>query len=286
MASAKTFKTVDTRVIVEEALKELKNNNLIEDFQKYEAKIMDVLEEAAKTEETITKEMFNMVDKISAEDVEKEMSPIIGQDRVDLIKKAFSIETYRMKLVKKSNGQTVVQVRRGGADFRPEINLATIQDVEIADVLQWASIAVEIFMLVLSSVDIVVDLSEDAIRAITKEVEDIVRQPAFQRALNKFKDEWNRGGTWRRAEAIFVFLKDTFALTSFWRIIKLLLNKNISIWEKIRAVAEVTVMIVYALATDGIALISRIAVVVDHAINLAEKIANLADFAEFKKTLE
>lgn len=273
-------------MVVEEALKVLKDNNLIEDFPKYEAKIMDVLEEGAKTEERLTKEMFDMVGKKSAEDVEKEMSTIIGQDRVDVIKKAFSIETYRMKLVKKSNGQTVVQVYRGGAEFIPEINLAKIQDVEIADVLQWASIAVEIFMLVLSCVDIVVDLSEAAIRAITKEVEDIVRQPAFQQALKKFKDEWNRGGTWRRAEAIFVFLKDTFELTSFWRIIKLLLNKNISTWEKIKDVAEVALMIVYALATEGIALVSKIAVVVDHALKLAEKLANIAEFAEFKKTLE
>ncbi|CAG2252462.1 unnamed protein product [Mytilus edulis] len=287
MESAKTFKPVDTKVVVEEALKVLKDNNLIEDFPKYEAKIMDVLEEGAKTEERLTKEMFDMVGKKSAEDVEKEMSTIIGQDRVDVIKKAFSIETYRMKLVKKLNGQTVVQVHRGGAEFIPELNLATIQDVEIADVLQWASIAVEIFMLVLSCVDIVGDLSEAAIRAITKEVEDIVRQPAFQQALNKFKDEWNRGGTWRRAEAIFVvFLKDTFELTSFWRIIKLLLNKNISTWEKIKDVAEVALMIVYALATEGIALISKIAVVVDHALKLAEKLANIAEFAEFKKTLE
>lgn len=193
MASEKTFKSVDTRVAVQEALKELKDNNLIEDFKKHEAKIMEVLKKAADTEEKLTKEMFHMVDKKPVEDVEKKMSAVIGQDRVNLIKKAFGIETYRMKLVKKSDGKSVVQVHRGEAEFRPEINLTTIRDVELSDCLQWSSILVEVFMLFLSCAGIKVDLNNSEMRAVTGEVEDIVRQPEFRKVLLKFEESWNQG---------------------------------------------------------------------------------------------
>lgn len=262
----------------------MKNNNLIEDFKKHEAKIMEVLKEAAKTEEKLTKEMFHMVDKKSVKEVEIKMSALIGQDRVNLIKKAFCIETYQMKLVKKSNGQMVVQVHRGGAEFRPEMNLATILDVDASHVLQWASIVVEIFMLVLSCVGIGVDLDEAEMKAVTEEVEVIVREPAFQRALNKFLEEWNQGGAWRRAKAIFYLIKDTYSLGFFWRIVKLIFN-DMSTWEKIRALAEVSLMIVAAFASDGLALIARIALAVDNAVYLAQKLINISELTERKKTL-
>ena len=45
-------------------------------------------------------------------------------------------------------------------------------------------------------------------------------------------------------------------------------------------------MIVAAFATDVITLIARIALAVDSAVYLAEKIANLATFSDMKKTMK
>jgi hypothetical protein len=45
-------------------------------------------------------------------------------------------------------------------------------------------------------------------------------------------------------------------------------------------------MIVAAFATEGVALIARIALAVDSAVYLAEKIANLVTFSDMKKTMK
>jgi hypothetical protein len=60
-----------------------------------------------------------MIDNKTMREVEKEMSAIIGHERVDLIKKSFAIETYRMKVVKRPDGQSAVQVHRKGVEFQP-----------------------------------------------------------------------------------------------------------------------------------------------------------------------
>jgi hypothetical protein len=60
------------------------------------------------------------------------MSAIIGRECVRLIKNSFAIETYRMKVVEKPDGQSAVQVHRKGVEFQPEIMLMTINDIEAA----------------------------------------------------------------------------------------------------------------------------------------------------------
>jgi hypothetical protein len=48
----------------------------------------------------------------------------------------------------------------------------------------------------------------------------------------------------------------------FWKIIKLFFQK-MSAWEDIKAIAEVALMIIVGFATDGLALISKIVLIVD-----------------------
>ena len=62
---------------------------------------MAVLREAAQTETILQKAVGPLSDETSTEEVEKIVSPIISQHRIDLIKKAFHIETYHMNVVKK-----------------------------------------------------------------------------------------------------------------------------------------------------------------------------------------
>lgn len=245
---------------------------------------MKILGAAVNTEDQLTKAIGQLEDEPSTQDIERIISPIISDDRVILIKRAFSIETYRMKFVK-TNGQWIVQFRRGDEEFRSDINLTTIENVDWALLFQWASIVVEIFMLVLSALGIAVDLSKAQMRAITNEVMEIVRKPAFLRALEEFKDAWSKGGAWKRAKAIFFLLKDTYSLGFFWKIIKLLFT-TMTWFEEARALAECAVMIVAAFATDGLALIARIALSIDSAAALIQKLVNIKHFTEYRKTLE
>ena len=113
---------VDIEDVVKKALEELKNNQLIPDYEKHEKKITEVLKEAAQKEATLTTKMVHMIDNKTMREVEKEMSAIIGHERVDLIKKSFAIETYRMKVVKKPDGQSVVQVHRKGVGISTREN--------------------------------------------------------------------------------------------------------------------------------------------------------------------
>jgi hypothetical protein len=278
---------VDTEDVVKKTLEELKNNQLIPDYAKHEKRITVFLQEAAQKEAKLTTQMFHMIDNKTMREVEKEMSAIIGHERVDLIKKSFAIETYRMKVVKMPDGQSALHVHRKGVEFQPERMLITINDIENATVLQWASFVVELFLFVLSCDGIEADLNEAEMRNVVQEVEGLVREPAFQRALNTFLEDWNEAGgsVWGKAKAIFYFLKDSYSLGIFWTIIKLIF-KNMSTWEKIRAIGEVALMIVGAFATDGLALIARIALAVDNAVYLAEKIKNLANFSDMKKTMK
>ena len=278
---------VDTEDVVKKALEELRNNQLIPDYEKHEEKIMEVLKETAQVEATLTTKMFHMIDNKNMREVEPAISAIIGHERVDFIKKYFAMETYKMKVVEKPDGQSAVQVHRKGVEFQPERMLVTINDIDAVTVLQWASLALEITHLVLSCVGLGLDVSEIVIRAVVKEVEALVREPAFQRAVEKFVEAWNAAGgnAWAKAKAIFEFVKDTYSLGIFWKIIKLFFQK-MSAWEDIKAIAEVALMIIVGFATDGLALISKIVLIVDIAIDLANKIANLVMFSDMKKTMK
>ena len=48
---------------------------------------------------------LTIVEVKSVEAIEKEVSAIIGQYRIELIKKDFRAETYQMKVLKQFNGQ-------------------------------------------------------------------------------------------------------------------------------------------------------------------------------------
>lgn len=179
----------------------MRNNQLIRDYAKDEGKIMEVLKEAAQEEATLTTQMCHMIDNKTIREVEQAISAIIGHERVDFIKKNFAMETYKMKVVKKPDGQSAVQVHRKGVEFQPERKLMTITDIEAVTVLQRASLALEITHLVLSCIGLGLDISEIVLRAVVKEVEALVREPAFQRAVEKFVEAWNAAGgsAWAKA---------------------------------------------------------------------------------------
>jgi hypothetical protein len=273
--------------VVQKTLEELMKNKLIPENERDNEKITEELKEAAQKEEKLTAEMEPMIGNKNMREVEQAMSAIIGRECVRLIKNSFAIETYRMKVVEKPDGQSAVQVHRKGVEFQSERKLGSIEDIDTATVLQWTSLALELFIFVLRCVGIRVHLSEAEMRKLVQEVEGLVQKWEFQRALNKCVHDWNEAGdsAWGKATAIFNFLEESYSLGWFWKIIKLILQ-NMSTWEKTKAIAEVAVMIVAAFATEGLVPIARIAMIVNDAVYLAEKIENLATFSDMKKTMK
>ena len=278
---------VDIEDVVQKTLEELKNNQLIPEYEKHEERITKVLKEAAQKEATLTTEMVPMIDNKNMREVEQAMSKIIDQDRVDDIKMAFAIETYTMKVVEKSDGQSAVQVHRKGVVFKLERMLLSNSDIDSATVQQWASLVIELFLFVLSCVGIVVGLNQAEMRALGQEVEGLVQQSAFRKALDKFLKAWDKpeGTTWKKAKAIFSLLEEIYTLEKFWGIIKLIF-KDMCKWEKIESMVEVVLMIVAAFDTKGIALIARIALAVDSHTNLKSKTENIITLSDIKKTMK
>ena len=286
MCSITFILVVDMEDVLKITLEELKKNQLLLEYERHEEHILPFLKEAAQMEATLKTKMVHMIDKKTMRDVEREMSAIIGEERVNLIKKSFAIETYRMKVVKKPDGQSAVQVHRKGVEFQPEIMLMSIKDIETASVLQWVSLVIELFLFVLSCVSIKITLSEAKMKDLVPKIERIVRTLEFQKTVIDFLDAWNKAGdsVWGKARAVFSFLVDINKLNLFWTITKLMVA-DMSVLEKIRALAEVALTIVASFVTEGLALIVKIALAVNSAVHLAEKIANLNTFSEMKKTM-
>jgi hypothetical protein len=276
------FSIVD---LIRKCLEEVKKNELIEDLSKHEELVMAMLKKSAQTELDLITAMTPLVDNKSVEEVEQQLSSSIGQYRVKLIKKAAGFETYQMKVVNKSTSLSSVQIHRSGAEFMPEIILNNPSDLERASWFQIASLVVELFILALSAVGVGIDLSEATIRKITRDAVVIVQRCAFDVAINKFAVQWNRGGVWTRAKAIFYFLKDSHSAGIFWKIVKLCI-KDMSWWDETRTVLELTGMVVAAFFTDGAALIARFALAVDDAVYVGQKIGNLMAFENMKPTLK
>ena len=273
--------------LLKKALEELEKYPLIPENENHKEKILEVLKEAATMEVTLTTKMVHMFDNKTMLEVEQATSAIIGGERVDFIKISFLIETYRMEVVEKFDGPLVVQVHRQGSEFHSEIKLVSIKEIEKATVLQWASLVIEVFLFVLSCVGIRVDQSEDEMAFLVQEVEYLVEEPPFQAALNTFLEAWKeaKGSAKQKAKAIFYLLKDCYSLGHFCEIIKLICT-DMSKREMIKAMAEVALMIVAAITTEGLALIARIAIALDNAGYLKNKIANLVMFSDMKKTLK
>jgi hypothetical protein len=180
----------EIEVVVQKTLEELEKYKLIPEYELHKKNILVVLKEAAKMEATLTTEMVHMIDNKTLREVEQAISAIIGQAHIDFIKNSFVVETYRMEVVEKSDGQLVVQVHRKGCEFHTEIMLMSINDIEIATVLQWASLVLDLFLFVLSCAGNRANPSEDAMKTLVQEVEYLVEEPAFQKALNTFLEAW------------------------------------------------------------------------------------------------
>ena len=165
--------------------------------------------------------------------------------------------------------------------------LATIADIKSASILQEASVVVEAVFLVLQAVGIKVSVSESTMKATVEDtVNAIEHSSKLQRTIQTFISSWKSAGgdAMAKAKAIFILIKDSYAAGILWTIIKSLC-REMKWYDWVLTAAKVTAMIIASLATEGVALIAKIALVVLAAVDFARKIANLVQLEEIKQTL-
>lgn len=263
--------------------------NAPEEFSKMNAdpKVRDAITEAARTAATEEVKLAHEFSSRPDQDIRKRLAKYLPEDRIKLIEEALSIPTFRMEIIQKSDGKYLVQMTRGGKEFLPAKELATVEDIDWASILQEASILVEAILLVMSAVGIKVSVSQSTMKATVEDTaEAIEKSSALQRAIAKFISSWHAAGgsKWAKAKAIFFLLKDSYAAGILWTIIKSLC-KEMKWYDWLETAAKVTAMIIAAFATEGAALIARIALVILSAVDFARKLANLAKLEEIKQTL-
>ena len=114
----------------------------------------------------------------------------------------------------------------------------------------------------------------------------IRRSLAFQQAIERFVNSWRAAGgsTINNAKAIFFLIKETYAAGLLWNIITILC-REMKWYDWLKTAATVSAMIIAALATDGAALIAKIALSVSDAFDFARKITNLVHLEEIEKGL-
>jgi len=273
---------------VEGALEQIKEN-APEEFSKLNAdpKLKDAITEAARA---AAAEELQLADEFASkpgQDIRERLSRHLPEDRIKLIEEALSIPTFRMEITKRSDGKYWVQLTRKGEDFLPGRELATVADIEWSSILQEASIVVEAVLLVMHAVGISLTVSK---RTMEKTVEDtanaIKRSPKLQTAIAEFIASWKAAGgnAVAKAKAVFNLIKDAYEAKILWTIIKSLC-KEMKWYDWLETVAKVVAMIIAALATEGAALIARIALIILDAVDFARKIANLEQLEGIKRTL-
>jgi len=273
---------------VEGALEQIKKN-APEEFSKLNAdpKLKNAITEAARAAAT---EEVQLADEFASQpnqDIRKRLSKHLPEDRIKLIEEALSIPTFRMEITKKSDGKYWVQLTREGEEFLPGRELATVADIEWSSNLQKASILVEAVLLCMQAVGLKVAVSQSTMRATVRDTaEAIQRSSQLQRAIQKFVDSWKAAGgnAAAKAKALFYLIKDSYAAGILWTVIKSLC-KEMKWYDWVETSAKISAMIIAALATEGAALIAKIALAILAAIDFARKIANLEQLEKIKHTL-
>lgn len=263
--------------------------NAPEEFSKMNAdpKVKEAVTEGARAVASEEVRLAHEFTSRPGQEIRERLAKYLPEDRIKLIEGALSIPTFRMEMTQKSNGKYLVQLTREGKEFLPSRELTSVSDINWGSILQEASILVEAILLVMSAVGIEVSVSQSTMEATIEDTASAIENSsALQRAIAKFISSWHAAGgsALERAKAIFYLLKESYAAGILWTIIKSLC-REMKWYDWLETAAKVTAMIIAALATEGAALIARIALVVMSAVDFIRKLANLAKFEEIKQTL-
>jgi len=195
---------------------------------------------------------------------------------VDKIKNGFKIPTFKMTITQKNN-KYHASFERDGKTFKEPLILQNSEDVSKAQFEQWASVVLELVLLLFSCAGIAVQLeARQTARIAAKIGEEIAGSEEFQSALTEFWTKWNQEvGKWPRAYALFNLTSRLYAIGDIMKTFFTLVLEEMSWLDRLKMFVQVVAMIVMALATDGAFLVADIVLTLTNAYDFIEKIANL-----------
>ncbi|XP_062571509.1 uncharacterized protein LOC134233557 [Saccostrea cucullata] len=217
------------------------------------------------------------LDSISDEEFMDRMRSLLSPEDMRMASGYVDQETFTMDIQ-----GTQATIQRGGKQFLEPMKLNSMEGIMDSMAVQIASLVIEAVLFVVGVIGIKVHIEDSIIRKIIKEVMPALKQPAFKRIISSFVMTWKEGSALQKAKALFSLVKETNSLGIFWKIVKMAF-KSMKWYQYLRAAAEITAMIVAAFATDGLALIAKIALSVSDAVNITQKVINLTKMYEMSK---
>ena len=112
------------------------------------------VKEAAEEEVKLAAEFSKQAG--TPDDVAKRLKKHYSEHRLELVKTALQVPTYRLDINKKQDGYHWVDITRDGKKFKDPIRLDSVASIDTANWVQYASIIVEAVLLVLRAVGVVV----------------------------------------------------------------------------------------------------------------------------------
>lgn len=221
------------------------------------------------------------------QDIRKRFEKYLPEDGIKLIEEALTIPTFSMEIIENSPGKYLAQITSEGEEFLPEIELKTLDDINWAKILQYASIVIEAVMLAMQAAGIKASVSRSTMKATIKETAQTIKKASeFRRAIQAFTNSWRKTGSkYGRAKAIVTLLNETKAAGILWTIIKSLF-RNMSWWGWLKTAATVSAMLIASLASGGAALVAKIVLALFAAAALVQKIANVVKLEEIEESMK
>jgi len=214
-------------------------------------------------------EEVNFAEEIRAgpcDDIEARLLKQLPKHRVDPIKTGLEVPTYGLDIQKiHESGRPQVNITRAGKPSLMEsIELNGAAAFAKASWIQIASIVVKAMLHVLLAVGIKVAVSKQAIAKTAEEIIPVIESSSqIQKAVQALEEAANGGSKLEIAKAIFYLIKDSYSASILWEIIKGLCS-NMSTRDWIKTAGIVTAMIIATFSTNGLALIAKIALALNH----------------------
>ena len=201
--------------------------------------------------------------------------------------KGLQFHTFRMEISKRQ-GKTWAKVTRKGKQFYPDIMLADIIDANQTLWLQIASVIIEVVAMLLAAIGFVVASNETAVREATEAITGYLnRGSEIVNSFLDFAEEFSSAsGSMAKANALFILCctmyKDGPEL--LWTALRTLLSQ-LTWYQRVLSIARVIALIVAMVATDGAALVMRVATVIMDAVDLVIKARNLVEIKRHRDHL-
>ncbi|XP_071833854.1 uncharacterized protein [Apostichopus japonicus] len=268
---------------------------VLEDMGKYAPEEYKKLNAEPAWKEKITEaaratatETLKLTDELrnQPEDIAARLSKHLSHERIQLIRGGLEIPTFRLEIVKREDGNYWSEFTRDGKQFLPSQAISTADDVDLESDMQNASILVEAILLIMSVVGNSASPRVSKMQQVIKETaQEIKTDLKLQKALKAFVTAWDSADSaYGKAKALFYLIMEIYSTKILWTIIKFL-HSDMAFNDWLETTVKVTVMIFAAIATDGVALIAEIALIVLSAVDFARKIANINQLSVIKKIL-